>query len=113
VTVEALVRELAGAWGKNDALRAAAFFAPDGVYAQPGHAPVCGREAILAYFLRFFREGPPWRMAVDHVIVQGERAALVYRFSVQGNDNRWQEREGCAVVRMHDGLIAEWREYDG
>ena len=108
-----LIGELVTAWNANDALRASAFFAPDGAYVESGREPLRGRDAITAHFQRFFRDGPPWRFEIDDVLVDGERAALAYRFSVKGADGVWHEREGCALVRLVDGLIVEWREYHG
>jgi predicted SnoaL-like aldol condensation-catalyzing enzyme len=113
MTLEGLISELLAAWTSGDALRASAFFAPDGVYTEPQSGSVYGREAILTYFLRFFREGPPWRLEIDETIAEGDRAAVKYRFFVQGPNGEWRERPGCAFVRRSGGLIAEWREYDG
>jgi uncharacterized protein (TIGR02246 family) len=111
--MRALIEELVSAWLANDALRACAFFAPDGVYHESGRAPIVGREAIFAHFQRFFRDGPPWRFEVDDVLVEGDRAAVAYRFATKNATGDWQERAGCALVRRAGGLIEEWREYHG
>ena len=110
-SLQSLITELIGAWQANDALRACAFFAPDAVYREAGHEAIVGREAICAYFQRFFRDGPVWRFSVDDVIVEGDRAAIEYRFGVKGHAEEWRERAGCAFVRRAGGLIVEWREY--
>jgi uncharacterized protein (TIGR02246 family) len=111
VTAHETIRELVGAWQANDALRAGAFFAPDGSYCESGRDAVRGREAIVAHFTRFFREGPPWRLDLDDVIAEGDRAAVAYRFAVKGDAAGWNERAGCAFVRLRDGLVEEWREF--
>lgn len=112
MTVRALVEELIAAWQAGDAYRASAFFAPDGVYQESGRLPVRGREAIFEHFARFFRDGPAWRIDVDEIIAEDERAAVAYRFST-GAGGRWQSAEGCALVRREGGLVALWREYHG
>ena len=42
-----------------------------------------------------------------------QRFAIAYVFAVQGADGVWQDRPGCALVHVRDGLITEWREYSG
>jgi hypothetical protein len=59
-----LIDELVSAWQSGDALRASAFFSADATYHESGREPVRGREAIAAYFTRFFRDGPPWRFEI-------------------------------------------------
>jgi limonene-1,2-epoxide hydrolase len=112
VTIRSLIEELVAAWQANDAHRAAAFFAVDGVYHESGRTPIAGRDAIFAQFERFFRDGPAWRIEVDEIVVDGERAAVAFRFST-ATEGTWQAREGCALVRREGGLVASWREYHG
>jgi uncharacterized protein (TIGR02246 family) len=112
VTVRLLIDELIAAWQANDAHRAAAFFAVDARYHESGRAPIDGREAIFAHFERFFRSGPPWRIELDEIVVEGERAAVAFEFAT-ATSGTWQTREGCALVRCEDGLVASWREYHG
>ena len=105
---------LIGAWRTGDALRAAAHFVVDGEYGEAGDAPIVGRDALVAHFTRFFRDGPRWRFDVDDVIVEGDRACVVYRFAVEGAGAVWRERAGCAIVKFDSsGAIAAWREYEG
>ena len=111
--MRALIEELVAAWQAGDALRASAFFALDGRYYEAGRAPIVGREAILAHFQRFFRDGPPWRFELETSVIEGERAAIAYRFAVRVTDGTWRATEGCAIARREGGSIAEWREYQG
>ncbi|MDP9110084.1 MAG: ester cyclase [Candidatus Eremiobacteraeota bacterium] len=113
MTLADLVGGLVDAWQTGDAHRAAAFFAIDGVYHEAGHEPIVGREAIYNHFVRFFRDGPRWRLAVDEVLGGGERGAVVYTFAFEGAGNAWRERAGCAVVTLQGGLVGLWREYQG
>ncbi len=110
--MRALIDELVAAWRANDAHRASAFFAPGGRYHESGCEPIIGRDAVYAHFQRFFRDGPPWRIEIDDVLEDGDRAAVAYRFAVKGRDG-WHEGAGCALVHREGGLIIEWREYHG
>ncbi|MGA7569540.1 MAG: nuclear transport factor 2 family protein [Candidatus Aquilonibacter sp.] len=112
MSLRELIEELVGAWQSGDAHRAAAFFAPDGVYHESGEEPLVGRDAIFAHFARFFRDGPAWRFEIDEMIVEGERAAVAYRFGVN-RSGVWNERGGCAFVHCKERLISQWREYRG
>ena len=106
--------QLFASWRQGDALRAAAHFAPDGIYAEAGRAPLMGRDEIVAHFTRFFRDGPRWRFDVDDVILEGDRGCIVYRFGVEGSGAVWRERAGCAIVKFDEsGAVAAWREYEG
>jgi uncharacterized protein (TIGR02246 family) len=107
-----LIEELVAAWRGGDALRASAFFATDGAYHESGREPIVGRDAIAMYFVRFFRDGPPWKFEILDVLVDGDRAAVAYSFGTQHN-SEWRMREGCALVRREGGLLTYWREYQG
>lgn len=113
MTTADLLEALIAAWHTGDALRACAYFRDDAVYQEARHEPLAGRDAILAHFVRFFRDGPLWRFDVDFTIVQGQDAAIAYRFAVKGDGEQWRERAGCAIIRCQGSLIASWREYEG
>ena len=104
---------LFAAWRTGDALRSAAHFAADGVYCESGREPIVGRAAIVEHFTRFFRDGPRFEFHPDDTVVEGDRAAVRYRFSLAGPGDRWRETHGCAFVVFSNGTIAEWREYGG
>jgi len=112
MTFRELIDELVAAWRSGDALRASAFFAPEGIYHESGAEAVVGREAIAAYFTRFFRDGPRWSLDILEVLVDGDRAAVAYTFRTH-RDGTWRAREGCALVRREGGLLVQWREYHG
>jgi limonene-1,2-epoxide hydrolase len=112
MTLRDVIEELVAAWQSGDAHRAAAFFAPEGIYHESGREPIVGREAIAAHFARFFRDGPAWRCDIVEVLVDGERAAVTYRFEINV-DGTWHSSEGCAIVQRADGLVALWREFHG
>jgi len=113
VTHREALDALFAAWRRGDALLSAAYFSQDGVYRESGRAPIAGRDAIVAHFTSFFRDGPRWEFYVDDTVVEGDRAAVKYRFAIVSGDGAWIERSGCAFVVFSDGTIAEWREYEG
>jgi uncharacterized protein (TIGR02246 family) len=113
MNLRALIEDLVAAWEANDAHRASAFFATEGAYCESGQEPIVGRDAIFEHFKRFFRDGPAWQFFVDDVLVDGTRAAVVYRFNVKDVAGKWQTRAGCAFVTSAEGLITEWREFSG
>ncbi len=113
MTTRELIEALFAAWQSHDAYRAAGFFLPDGAYAEPGRGTIIGRDAIFEHFVKFFRDGPAWRIFVDDFIVEGHLAAVTFRFAVKTSDDNWRESLGCALVRVENGLIALWREYHG
>jgi ketosteroid isomerase-like protein len=104
---------LFAAWESGDALRAVAHFAPGSTYREARRDPIVGREAILAHFTRFFRDGPRWRFVPQETTIEGERAAVAYSFGIFEEGKGWTEHHGCALVHFRDGAIAEWREYEG
>ena len=101
------------AWRDGDALRASAHFTADATYQEAKHEAVVGREAIVAHFVRFFRDGPQFEFNVDDVIIEGDKAAVGYRFRIEAFGATWIEKPGCALVRFNEGAIAEWREFEG
>jgi len=113
VTHREALEGLFEAWRSGDSVRSAAHFGIDAVYRESGHEPHVGRDAILAHFTRFFRDGPQWEFRVDEVIVERDLAAVRYRFAMMSWGAERVEHEGCAFVTFRDGTIAEWREYHG
>jgi uncharacterized protein (TIGR02246 family) len=107
------LEQLFDAWRRGDALRSAAHFAPGATYREAGRRPIVGRDAIVEHFNTFFRDGPRWEFHADDTLVEGDRAAVQYRFAIVSADGTWHERSGCAFVVFTDGTIAEWREYQG
>ena len=106
--------DLFDAWRRGDALHAVAHFSAEAIYREAGREPVVGREAILAHFTRFFRDGPQWEIVVDECLIVGRRGAVVYRFRLKGQTGDWIERAGCAIVSFDkDGALTQWREYEG
>jgi ketosteroid isomerase-like protein len=104
---------LFAAWRTGDALRSGAHFGASATYREANREPLTGREAIVAHFTKFFRDGPRWEFYADETLVDGDRAAVRYRFAVVSGEGARLERSGCAFVTFADGTIVEWREYEG
>lgn len=93
---------MVAAWQSGDALRSSAFFSPEGAFAEAGHEPIVGREAIVAHFAKFFRDGPIFTLVVNDMVVEGNRCAVFYRFN---------QKDGVALVEVTNGLVSLWREF--
>ena len=74
-----LVADLLAAWNAHDPERAAALFAADYEGSDVAQAePQHGREGIQAALARYFRALPDIRFSANELIVQGERAVLIW-----------------------------------
>jgi steroid delta-isomerase-like uncharacterized protein len=108
-----LVSDLLAAWNAHDVERAAAFYAPDYVgtdvgHAAPQHGPR-GRTAVLRAYIRAF---PDIQFDGD-VLVEGERAVLIW--TMRGTHHgtimhipptgRRVAVRGVSVLTIADGLI--------
>ena len=98
------------AWQSGDALRASAFFTPDGVFSEAAHDPVVGRDAIVAHFTKFFRDGPAFRLIVTDTICEAHRCAVFYTFELY-RDEAWVKKDGIALVHVENGLVGLWKEF--
>ncbi len=70
------------AWCSQDAASVAAFFAADGSLAINGGAPATGRQAITEVAHSFMTAFPDLRVAMDMVLLNGERAK--YHWTLTG-----------------------------
>lgn len=100
--------EVAQGWNEGDSRRAAAAFAEDAVYSEPPDRQLYrGREALFRFFGgeqgRKGQMSMQWHhLAFDPALGVGfGEFTFTYGSTVHG----------VAVVRMREGLIANWREY--
>ena len=110
ISIRDLITELVAAWQAGDALRASAFFSNDGVFAEAGHEPVVGRDAIVSHFTMFFRDGPAFRLIVKDTIAEEHRCAVFYAYELFKND-AWVKKDGVALVTVENGLVSSWKEF--
>jgi hypothetical protein len=95
-----------GAGFEGDADAAAEAFTPDAVFRDtPGGEELQTREDILGHFLAF--GGRRERFLLDAVVREGDRAAISYAVAYRADAHAYGQR-GMAMLRLEDGLIAEW-----
>ncbi len=104
-----LVEAVARGWETGDTEAALASFAPDAVYMEPPDAQLfVGHDQLRPYFAAV----PPgtlmqlWHVSFDEATQTG---AVEYTFASGADDP--SADHGVAIIELHDGLIAAWREY--
>ena len=115
VNVEQLVPEFIDALRAGKVEKAVSFFTPEGIYHEAGANPFVGHAAITTCLRAFVALERPWDFVIDDVIHSqtDTRAAVVYRFLIDGGEGNQLERAGCALVKLSGTKFAEWREYTG
>lgn len=109
-----LLQRLTDAWHAGDADAAAALFAVDAIYREPGREALRGRESIGDFMRNFFAAGSAVRVVVGDVILEGETAFVAFTFTFRRADGEGTRTiEMGALVRFSDGYVTEWREYRG
>jgi SnoaL-like domain len=103
-----LMRTLAEGWNQGNAKKAADCFALDAVYAEPpGKQLYRGRAELYEFFGGDKPPQPPMSMEWHHLVFDPETQVGSGEYSFQMN-NRYH---GIVIVKLKDGLIASWREY--
>jgi hypothetical protein len=101
----ALLDRLAGAWARRDYATAAACFAEDVRYADPLHYAFSERASLRAFFEA--DEGADQRTDWHLVLFDEARQIGAVEYTYQGS----RRYHGVALVRVRDGVITHWREY--
>jgi uncharacterized protein (TIGR02246 family) len=104
-----LMNQLAEAWNTNDARRAVELFTDDAVYSAPPEGRVRhGRDELFRFFGGPTGRPRPMRMEWHHVVFDEESqiGAGEYTFSYE------MRTHGAVMVRIVNGKIANWREYE-
>jgi hypothetical protein len=96
---------LAQAWARREYAGAAAWFADHVRYADPLRYAFTSRSALLAFFEN--DEGRPQR-TVWHTRVFDERTQCGAAEYTYDGTHRYH---GVALIRVADGRITHWREY--
>jgi hypothetical protein len=105
----ALMRSLANAWNSNDAKQAADCFAEGAMYSSPPNPQIRrGRAALFEFFGGPKGRPRPMRMEWHHLLFDEEHqiGAGEYTFSYDVRTH------GMVIVRVLNGKIANWREYE-
>jgi ketosteroid isomerase-like protein len=104
-----LMNQLAEAWNTNDARRAVELFTDDAVYSAPPEGRVRrGRDELFRLFGGPTGRPRPMRMEWHHLMFDEESqiGAGEYTFTYEIRTH------GAVIVRIKDGKISNWREYE-
>jgi hypothetical protein len=102
----ALMERVATGWSTGDARLAASCFAEDAVYEEPPAKQLYkGRAALYAFFGG--EEKLPMKMRWHHLAFDEATGVGFGEYTFALN----RQYHGVVVVKIVDGLIARWREY--
>lgn len=102
---QALLDHLAACWTRRDYPAAAAHFTADVRYADPLRYAFHSREELLAFFTA--DDGLPQRTAWHAVLFDEALQLGAAEYSYEGTSRY----HGVALIRLHEGQISHWREY--
>lgn len=103
-----LMQTVAEGWNEGNARKAADCFALDAVYAEPpGKQLYRGRAELYEFFGGDKPPQPPMSMEWHHLVFDPETQIGSGEYTFQMD----QRYHGMVIVRLKDGLIATWREY--
>jgi ketosteroid isomerase-like protein len=99
---------IAAGWNEGNARKAADCFAEDALYLEPPDRQFfSGRPALYEFFGGGKKPEPPMKMTWHHLAFDEESRVGFGEYSFQMN----RRYHGVVVVRLRDGKIANWREY--
>ena len=101
----ALLARFAALWAARDYATLVTLFAPDVHYADPLRYRLDGRDALLAFFANDDDrpQRTQWHVAVFDAASQTGAAEYTY-----DGTHRYH---GVALIRVANGLVTHWREY--
>ena len=100
-----LLNALAAAWARRDYVVAAAFFAPDVRYSDPWRYAFAGRDELHRFFAD--DEGRDQSTVWHTVVFDEEQQIAAVEYTYEGT----HRYHGTVLVRVQDGKITHWREY--
>jgi hypothetical protein len=103
-----LMQTVADGWNEGNARKAADCFAVDSVYAEPpGKQLYRGRAELYEFFGGDKPPQAPMSMEWHHLVFDPETQIGTGEYTFQMKDRH----HGIVIVKLKDGLIASWREY--
>ena len=103
-----MLETIAAAWGRGDARTAADCFAEEAVYSEPPDRQLYRlRSELYDFFGGNEDPPPPMQMTWHHVVFDEDEQVGAGEYTFQGR-NRYH---GAVLIRIADGKIANWREY--
>ena len=101
-----LLATIADAWNEGDTATALACFTDDARYTEPPDTQHYeGREDLFTFFGG--DDPPPVSMAWHTVVFDEELQMGAAEYTYSGTNTY----HGVVVIRLRDGLVAHWREY--
>ena len=104
----ALMRAVEKGWNQGDAKLAASCFAENAIYSGPPGIPHRGRQDLYEFFGGAKGRKLPmhmtWHNLVFDPVAQIGVGEYTFRYEVQTH--------GLVIVKISDGLIVNWREYE-
>src|SRR5215471_19744926 len=115
MNITAMLRSFCDAVERRDGKAFAALFTEDGVYHDVFYGAFAGREKIAAMIDDwFYRTATDFRWDMHDPVSDGSTLYARYTFSYRSllpeADGARAMFEGVAIMRLRDGLIAEYRE---
>lgn len=103
-----LMQTVSEGWNEGNARKAADCFAMDAIYTEPpGKQLYRGRGELFEFFGGDKPPGPPMSMEWHHLVFDPETQVGTGEYTFQMNGRY----HGIVIVKLKDGLIASWREY--
>jgi steroid delta-isomerase-like uncharacterized protein len=109
------------AWAAQDVTALANLYAADCKVTSPMFGNMQGRAAVTESFKRLFRAFPDWKLKTEQLIVDGDRAAIVFSTNATHSaefmglpaTGRTAKVTGVLVQRLDDNTVEEeLRLYD-
>ena len=105
---EALMRTVSAGWNEGDARKAADCFTEDAIYSEPPRKQFYrGRAQLFEFFGGATRPDPPMKMVWHHLVFDERSQVGAGEYTFEMN----KRYHGVVMVRIRDGRIANWREY--
>ncbi len=96
---------LADGWRRRDYAAVASHFAPDVAYGDPTRYQLAGRIALAAFFEA--DDGLEQHMSWHLVLFDDAQQIGAAEYTYEGT----HRYHGVVLVRVRDGLVTHWREY--
>ena len=103
-----LMETVSAGWNTGDARKAADCFTEDALYLEPPDKQFyAGRPALYEFFGGATKPEPPMKMTWHHLGFDEASQVGFGEYTFQMN----RRYHGIVVVKVRDGKIANWREY--
>lgn len=103
-----LMQTVADGWNEGDARKAADCYSQNATYTEPPDKQVYeGRNALYNFFGADKKPNPPMKMVWHHLAFNEEDQIGFGEYTFEMN----HRYHGIVVVKIENGKIANWREY--